>query len=224
MPLKQNLLKALEKDRELLEMERQLREQYSSNREVYKWGDPNNIPLSKIEKNPILKEQPEPFTIRPLSRRGKKEHQLEIPDQRYKLNPIKPLVACRSARNGTVDVNKQSDVGKEMENGQRSRSGCLFARNLQEDKQKLKELRREVPKKMEINSLREKSVYDVSSNKEKTNIFDDDLPDTNQLYRDYYNEQLLIIKSEKPNISLRESQDKIKKMWDVSTENPRNNV
>ena len=221
MPLKKDLLKALEKDRELLEMERQLREQYSSNREVYKWGDPNSIPLSNIEKKPIIKEQSEQFTIRPLSRRGKKEHQLEIPDQRYKLNPIKPLVNCRSARNGTVYVNKQSDVGKEMENGQRS---CLFARNLQEDMQKLKEIRREVPKKMEINSLREKSVYDVSSNKEKTNIFDDDLPDTNQLYRDYYNEQLLIIKSEKPNISLREGQDKIKKMWDVSTENPRNNV
>jgi len=223
MPLKKDLLKALEKDRELLEIDRQLREQYSSNREIHKWSDPNNSPPSKIEKKSIIKEQSEQFTIRPLSRRGNRDKplKLEIPDQRYKLNPIKPLVACRSARNGTVDVNKQLDIGKEMENGQRS---CLFARNLQEDRQKLKEIRREVPKKMEINSLREKSVYDVSSNKEKTNIFDDDLPDTNQLYRDYYNEQLLIIKSEKPNISLREGQDKIKKMWDVSTENPRNNV
>ena len=54
MPLKKDLLKALEKDRELLEIDRQLREQYSSNREIHKWSDPNNSPPSKIEKKSII--------------------------------------------------------------------------------------------------------------------------------------------------------------------------
>ena len=64
---------------------------------------------------------------------------------------------------------------------------------------------------------------DVSPIIENNNLFDDDLPDTNELYRDFFNEQLPIVQSEIPNLSLRESQDKIKKMWAISTENPRNN-
>ena len=86
---------------------------------------------------------------------------------------------------------------------------------VQEDGEKFKDIRREMSKNIEKN--------DVSPIIENNNLFDDDLPDTNELYRDFFNEQLPIVQSEIPNLSLRESQDKIKKMWAISTENPRNN-
>lgn len=186
MPLKKDLLKALEKDRELLEMERQLREQYSSNREIHKWSDPNNSPPSKIEKKSIVQIRQSPLNARPISRREHRGNPLkiEIPEMRasrvmIKLDPIKQKV-------------------------------------VQEDGEKFKDIRREMSKNREKN--------DVSLIIENDNLFDDDLPDTNELYRDFFNEQLPIVQSEIPNLSLRESQDKIKKMWAISTENPRNNA
>jgi hypothetical protein len=192
MPLKKDLLKALEKDRELLEMERQLREQHSSNREIHKWSDPNNSPPSKIEKKSIIQVRESPLNMRPISRRGNRDKPLkiEIPDLRaskvmIKLDPIKQKV-------------------------------------VQQDGEKFKDIRREMSKNIERDPpLREKK--DVSLIIENNNLFGDDLPDTNELYNDFFNEQLPIVQSEIPNLSLRESRDKIKKMWEISTENPRNN-
>ena len=185
MPLKKDLLKALEKDRELLEIDRQLREQYSSNREIHKWSDPNNSPPSKIEKKSIIQVRESPLNSRPISRRGNRDKplKLEIPEMRASRGMIK------------LDPIKQNVV--------------------QEDGEKFKDIRHEMSKNIEKN--------DVSPIIENNNLFDDDLPDTNELYRDFFNEQLPIVQSEIPNLSLRESQDKIKKMWAISTENPRNN-
>ena len=58
---------------------------------------------------------------------------------------------------------------------------------------------------------------------DKINIFEDDLPDITVIYKDYYIRNLPIVKEELPGLRLSQYKEKIKKMWKISFENPKNN-
>jgi hypothetical protein len=63
----------------------------------------------------------------------------------------------------------------------------------------------------------EKSIYNA------LNIFEDDLPDIKVIYKEFYKRNFPVVKDELPGLHLSQYQDKIKKMWEISFENPKNN-
>ena len=230
MPSKKTLQKALEKEREIQELQRQLEEdrRWSEGTDVRGKKRQDKIEKKQEEKlrkaremkELIDKEEQEYLRNkeRPTSRKGKRE--INALEQELKNRPLTKIESQQREK----DARKFEELRRINAREENNRL------KKEEEKKKEEELKKKNIVKapnlfIEINNdnvFEEKSVYDASNIEDAINIFDDDLPDPKVLYKDFYERNLPIVKSELPGLRLSQYQDKIQKMWKISYENPKN--
>lgn len=228
MPSKKKLQKALEKDREIQELQRKLEEDKHWNEGIDERGKKREEKQNKQQEEKMRKAKEMRELIardeeiidysknRPKSRRGKRE-----------LNSLEKQLEDRP-------ITKAERILREKE---REKDADKFKQLLQEEKEREEEEKREKEyRKKNIVSnqnlfisvdnrsvFEENSVYQASTIEDAVNIFNDDLPNENTLYKDFYQRNLPIVKNELPGLRLSQYKDKIRKMWKISYENPKNN-
>ena len=228
MPSKKKLQKALEKDREIQELQRKLDEDNHWNEGIDERGKKREEKQNKQQEEKMRKAKEMKELIardeeiidysknRPKSRRCK--HELNSLEKQLEDRPI----------------TKAERILREKE---REKDADKFKQLLQEEKEREEEEKREEEYRkknivsnqnlfisVDNNSVfEENSVYQASTIEDAVNIFNDDLPSENTLYKDFYQRNLPIVKNELPGLRLSQYKDKIRKMWKISYENPKNN-
>jgi len=231
MPSKKTLQKALEKDKEIQELQRQLEEDNNWKEGENKRGKKREEKQNEQqeEKMKKAKEMRELLTKdemdmlnygkRPKSRRGKREiNELE---KELEQRPITKAERILKDKEREKDAQKFEEMRKQHERdeerkkqdeeeAQLKRNGIVSNQNLFI--------------KIDNKSIfEEKTVYEAYSIEDAVNIFDDDLPNETCLYKEFYERNLPIVKNELPGLRLSQYKEKIRKMWKISYENPKNN-
>ncbi len=201
----------MEKDREIQELQRKEKIKKKQHEKLHKNRETNEL-LVKDEMYNVN------YIKRPLSRRGKRV-----------TNELAEALKNRPVTNA-------EQILKEK---QREMDADKF-KKLLEDKKREEEQERKIKEEQEYNKkgivsnqklfikidndnvFKQKSVYDASNIEDAVNIFNDDLPNINVLYRDFYERNLPIVKNQLPGMRLNQYKDKIKRMWKISYENPKN--
>ena len=178
MPSRRTLQQALEKEKELLELENRLID------DTY-WEECDNKPNQMLRVNEMknlleIGENLNSTMKRPTSRMGRRSR----PTIRELETAFINLPKLTTDNN-----NEQQQCEREM----------LFNKTTNKSSMKL--------------------FIDVNNDE----VFEDDLPDITVIYKDYYIRNLPIVKEELPGLRLSQYKEKIKKMWKISYENPKNN-
>jgi hypothetical protein len=196
MPSRRTLQQALEKEKELLELENRLSD------DTY-WEECDNKPNQMLRVNEMknlleIDENLNSTMKRPTSRMGRRG---------------RPTI--RELETAFINLPKVT-TDKHNEHQQHERES-LFNKTTNRSSMKLF---------IDVNNdevFEDNSIYDVNNIDDALNIFEDDLPDIKVIYKDFYKRNLPIVKEELPGLRLHQYQDKIKKMWEISFENPKNN-
>ena len=231
MPSKKAIEKALAQEREIQELQLQIEEDKMWKDGVDERGKKREEKLNqkydeKMRKNREMRVllgnddlKQSRFDERPKSRRGRRETN-ELEDE-LKNRPV-------------------TNTGRILKEKQREMDADNFKKLLEdnkreEERERKKEEEQEYNKRGIVsnqklfitidnnNVFEEKSIYDASNIEDAVNIFNDDLPNVNVLYKDFYERNLPIVKNELPGMRLNQYKEKIKKMWKISYENPKNN-
>jgi hypothetical protein len=196
MPSRKTLQQALEKEKELLELENRLID------DTY-WEECDNKPNQMLRVNEMknlleIGENLNSTMKRPTSRMGRRSR----PTIRELETAFINLPKLTTDNN-----NEQQQCEREM----------LFNKTTNKSSMKLF---------IDVNNgevFEDNSIYSVNNMDDTLNIFEDDLPDITVIYKDYYIRNLPIVKEELPGLRLSQYKEKIKKMWKISYENPKNN-
>ncbi len=231
MPSRKTLQKALDKDKELQDFERQLKENSSWNEGINKRGKKREEKMmlkqeeqlckAKVMKELLAMDEMNTAGVeqRPQSRRGKRE--ISELETALKNRPITKKDRDTDEKQRQLEAYKIEESRKETEREEQKKRQA-------EEEHKLKKRGIVSDQKLYIkidneSIFEENSIYDASNVEDAINIFEDDLPNANVLYNDFYNRNLPIVKSELPGLRFSQYQEKIKQMWKISFENPKNN-
>lgn len=196
MPSRRTLQQALEKEKELLELETRLID------DTY-WEECDNKPNQMLRVNEMknlleIGENANSTMKRPTSRMGRRS---------------RPTIRELE----TAFINLPKVATDKHDEPQQCEREMLFNKTTNKSSMKLF---------IDVNNdevFEDNSIYSVNNMDDTLNIFEDDLPDITVIYKDYYIRNLPIVKEELPGLRLSQYKEKIKKMWKISFENPKNN-
>lgn len=231
MPSKKALEKALEKDREIQELQRQLEEENKWKEGINERGKKREEQINKkhdekMRKNQEMREllakdnmDTNNIIKRPSSRKGKRvKNELE---EELNNRPVTNAERILQEKQRQKETDKFKELleekKREEEREQKIKEEFEYNKRGIVSDQKLFI-------KIDNNNLfEEKSVYNASNIEDAVNIFNDDLPNETCLYKEFYERNLPIVKNELPGLRLSQYKEKIRKMWKISYENPKNN-
>lgn len=196
MPSRKTLQQALEKEQELLELENSLSD------DTYR-EECDNKPTQMLRVNEMknlleIGENLNSTMKRPTSRMGRRS---------------RPTIRELE----TAFINLPKVATDKHDEPQQCEREMLFNKTTNKSSMKLF---------IDVNNdevFEDNSIYNVNNMDDTLNIFEDDLPDITVIYKDYYIRNLPIVKEELPGLRLSQYKEKIKKMWKISYENPKNN-
>ena len=241
MPSKKTLEKALQKEKEIAAMEKKMledaswevgtnkKQQFRREKEFQKQEE--KMQRSNEVKNLLEKENMEIGKMkRPKSSRGKRRDDSYLLQQSLKERPKTNQEKEYDRKIKEKENKKLKDLEnifkkEEKEKEREKRNFFLKQKNIVEDQKLTIEIDDSSDGEDDVNYgiYEEDSLY-ASNVDDAIDLFEnkDKKINEKQIYKEFFDKNLSILKSEMPGLRLSQYENKINKMWKISFENPRN--